>query len=137
MRILALDWGSVRIGVAISDPGGTIAFPFEKFIDTKEALLEIKKIVDEKEVEGILIGLPKSLSGQSSQSSKSVEEFVAKLQELVSCPIQYFDERLSSVGAGKTLTDQGLSSAQQRGLVDNLAAQQMLQQYLDKKTINN
>ena len=133
MRILALDWGTVRIGVAISDPDGKIAFPFEKFLETKSALPEIKNIVDEKEVERIIIGLPKSMSGEASQSSKQVEEFVGKLKELVACSIEYVDERLSSVAAGKTLSEQGLNQQQQRGLVDNLAAQQMLQQYLETK----
>jgi|SRR3989338_3961561 len=131
MRVLALDWGTVRIGAAISDADSKIAFPLDKFFESKNALEEIKKLVQEKEVDKILIGLPKSLSGEGNKSTTAVESFVGKLQEQVSCSIEYFDERLSSVAAAKTLSQQGLSQKQQRGLVDNLAAQQMLQTYLD------
>ena len=138
MRILALDWGTVRIGAAISDPDGKIAFPMDKFIENKHASDEIKKIISEKEVGKIIIGLPKSLSGEESESSKAVREFVANLQEQTTCAFEYVDERLSSVGAGKVLTDQGVSQKDQRELVDNLAAQQILQQYLDTAgQINN
>ena len=138
MRVLALDWGTVRIGVAISDPDGKIAFPLDQSIENKNAILEIKKVIEEKEVGKILIGLPKSLSGGTNKSTESVEQFLSKLQEHIICPIEYIDERLSTVGASKILTEQGVSQKEQRGLIDNLTAQQMLQQYLDvKNKINN
>ena len=133
MRILALDWGTVRVGAAISDPDGKIAFPLEKFIDSKNAILEIKKIVTDHEVEKILIGKPLSLSGADSKSSETVRQFVKELSEQIPCSFEYIDERLSSAGAHKTLSDAGISQKGQRGLVDNLAAQQLLQAYLDKK----
>ena len=133
MRILALDWGTVRIGGAISDPDGKIAFPLDKFIESKNAIPEIKQLVIEKEVEKILIGFPKSLSGTENNSTKNVQIFVKKLEKETICPIELIDERLSSQGAHKTLSNQGVSTKKQRDLVDNLAAQQLLQTYLDTK----
>ena len=133
MRILALDWGQVRVGAAVSDESGKIAFPLEKFIESKNAIGEIKKIIDELKVEKILVGHPKSLSGSESQSSKQVSEFVANLKTEVQIPLEMFDERFSSVAAGKTLQEQGMPEKKQRKIKDNIAAQLMLQQYLDTK----
>lgn len=133
MRILALDWGSVRFGAAISDPDNKIAFPLEKFIESKDAIVQIKSLVQEKAVEKIIIGLPKNMAGEDTSSTNAVKGFVKELQEQVICPIEFFDERLSSIGAEKTLSADGINQKEQRGLVDNLAAQQMLQQYLDTR----
>ncbi len=109
MRVLALDWGTVRIGGAITDELGKIAFPMEKFIESKNATSEIKKIVDEKDVQKIIVGLPKNLSGEDTDSTKLVEEFAKELKEKVGVEVEFFDERFSSVGATKTLSNQGLS----------------------------
>jgi len=133
VRILAIDWGSVRVGVAISDPESKIAFAFDRYIKNKNAVSEISTIVSEKDVGKIIIGRPKSLAGSETQSTQEVENFVKQLEYKVSCPIEYVDERLSSVGASKTLDEEGVSQKKQRDLVDNLAAQQMLQSYLDTK----
>jgi putative Holliday junction resolvase len=132
LRILALDWGTVRIGAAISDPEGKIAFPLEKFIDSKNAVAEIKSLVEEKEVEKILLGIPKSLAGTDTESTKLAQKFGESLQGL-GIPVENFDERLSSQGASKFLSSLGFNQKQQRGKVDNLAASQMLQAYLDTK----
>jgi putative Holliday junction resolvase len=133
MRVLALDWGTVRIGAAISDETGKIAFPLDKFIESKNAIEAIAKIVEEKSVDQIIIGLPRSLSGRSNDSTDKVGQFKSALARRVKCNIEYIDERLSSVGAAKTLSQQGLNAKKQRGLVDNLAAQQLLSAYLDTK----
>jgi len=133
VRILALDWGTVRIGAAISDPDGKIAFPVDKFIDQKTAVDEIKIMVEDLNVEKILIGLPKSLTGQEGSSSKKVEAFVHEIKREVICPVELIDERFSSVHAGQKLAESGISEKDQRGLKDNLAAQIILQQYLDTK----
>lgn len=130
MRILALDWGTVRIGGALSDPEGKIAFPLDKFIDPKHSLDEIQKIVNENQVEKVLIGLPRALSGNETLSTKKAQEFAEKLQ-ILNLPIDFIDERLSSKSASNTLSGAGLSKKNQRDRVDNLAAAQMLQSYLD------
>ncbi len=131
MRILALDWGTVRIGAAVSDPDGKIAFPLEKFIDSKNAPEEIKKITNDLQAEKILVGLPKGLMGQDTASTAAAEKFIADLKLTVGLPIELLDERFSSVAAGKTLASQGLKEKDQREMKDNIAAQLMLQQYLD------
>ena len=133
MRILALDWGTVRVGGAVSDPDGKISFPLEKFIESKNAFAEIKKLVSDLGVEKILIGKPKTLEGKISKSTELAENFAQKLKEL-NLPIESVDERLSSIGASKTLSSQGIKKKNQKELTDNLAAQQMLQTYLDNKT---
>ena len=132
MRVLALDWGEVRIGAAISDPSGKIAFPFEKFIDSKSGTEEIKKIVVELDVKKIIIGKPTNLAGQEGVSSKKVDEFASKIEQEVGLPIEFVDERFTSVEAGKRLSADGVNEEKQRTVKDNIAAQIMLQQYLNK-----
>jgi putative Holliday junction resolvase len=132
VRYLALDWGTVRIGAAVSDPEGKIAFPLDKYIDSKNAIDEIKKIIEELQVEKILVGLPKGLNNQETESTREAVKFIENLKNQVGPPIETLDERFSSVAAGKTLTDQGISEKDQRSIKDNIAAQIMLQQYLDK-----
>lgn len=136
MRILALDWGEVRVGAAISDPDGKIAFPLEKIIAAKDALDEIKNLVTDLGVEKILIGMPKNLAGEAGASAKKVETFVAKLKQAVTTDIELLDERFTSVEAGNKLSDAGMNEQKQRNIKDNIAAQIMLQQYLDTK-LNN
>jgi len=132
VRVLALDWGEVRIGAAISDPSGKIAFPFEKFIDSKSGTEEIKKIVVELDVKKIIIGKPTNLAGQEGVSSKKVDEFASKIEQEVGLPIEFVDERFTSVEAGKRLSADGVNEEKQRTVKDNIAAQIMLQQYLNK-----
>ncbi len=132
MRILALDWGDVRVGGAISDPEGKIAFPLEKVLDAKVAPDEIRKIVSDLEVEKIIIGFPKNLSGNENESSQKVKDFADKLKK-IGCEIEFVDERFTSVEAGNKLSDSGMNQQKQRLIKDNIAAQIMLQQYLEKK----
>ena len=131
MRILGLDWGDVRIGAAVSDPEGKIAFPLEKVLEAKSAADEIKNLVFDLRVEKIVIGLPKNLSGKEEMSAKKVTEFVKNLKAQVAPPIELVDERFTSIEAGKKLSDAGINEQKQRIIKDNIAAQIMLQQYLD------
>ncbi len=133
-RILALDWGEVRIGAAISDEGRKIAFPLKQPIDNKTGIDEIKKIVAESEVRLVLLGLPKNLAGQEGTSAKKLKTFAHELFDSIhGVSIKLIDERFTTVEAGKLLKSQGLSEKQQRGIKDNIAAQLILQQYLDTR----
>lgn len=136
MRILALDWGTVRVGAAVSDPDGKIAFPLDRFIESKKAIEEIKKIITELQVEKLLVGLPKGLSGQDTAATAQAEEFIGRLKTSVGQPVELMDERFSSVAAAKTMAGSGASEKEQREMKDNIAAQLMLQQYLDTKNHN-
>ena len=133
MRYLALDWGSKRVGAAVSDPDGRIAFALDKFFDRKRAVSAIKTIIRDLSVEALLVGLPRSLEGKDTASTQAAREFGAALQQQTGLSVEFCDERLSSVSAGKALQAQGYNAREQRSLADNLAAQQMLQRYLDTK----
>ena len=131
MRILALDWGDVRVGLAISDEDQKIAFPLDKIIDRKDAVAEIKSIILQYSVGKVILGLPITLSGQTGNSAEKVKQFASELNKEIGIRIEFVDERFSSVGAGKILAVGGMSEKDQRQIKDNIAAQQILQQYLD------
>jgi putative Holliday junction resolvase len=133
MRILALDWGTVRVGGAISDPDGKIAFPLDKFFQSKQAVNEIRELINEKSVDKVLVGLPTNLAGEETEATRQAQAFIQELGNKIPCPIETVDERLSSVGAQKSLSASGVSQKQQRDMVDNLAAQHLLQSYLDSQ----
>ncbi len=133
MRILALDHGTVRIGVAISDELKMLAQPVE-FIPAEPfaAFLErLRQIIREKEVELILIGMPRNMDGSYGPAALKVQEFVAVLKTSITIPVQTVDERLTSVHAQKLLRQAGKRAKDQRGKVDQSAAAILLQGYLD------
>ena len=135
MRILALDHGTVRIGVAVSDELKMMATPLE-FIPAEpfaSLLVRLKELLREKEVELILIGMPRNMDGSYGPAALKVQEFVAVLKEAVVVPIKTVDERLSSVQAQRFLREAGKKSKQQRGQVDQTAAAILLQSYLDNQ----
>lgn len=133
MRVLALDWGKVRIGAAISDPQGKIAFPLQNIISAHDSLTEIFKICTEQNVEKVIVGLPLGLKGQATDSTQEALAFINKLSEKLKLPVEKVDERLSSVQAGGILKDQGMPEKKQRTIKDNIAAQIFLQQYLEQQ----
>jgi putative holliday junction resolvase len=140
VRVLALDWGTVRVGVAISDPEGKMAFPLDRPVKSSDAANEIKKICEQNQVEKILLGMPYKLDKGKGQSSDQVKAFQGKLEQKINLPVELLDERFSTVAAGRLLTEQGLSQKDQREIKDNIAAQIILQQYLDsnnKQQLNN
>ena len=107
MRILALDHGTKRIGIALSDELKMIAQPLEfvlaePFLDFVKRL---KEIIREKEVELILIGMPRNMDGSYGPAALKVQEFIAVLKDLVAIPIQTWDERLTSAQAQRFLSD--------------------------------
>jgi putative Holliday junction resolvase len=133
MRILALDHGTVRVGVALSDELKIIATPLE-YIPAEpfaDCLARLKQILAEKEVEQIVMGMPRNMDGSYGPAAEKVRAFVAALQAQIPTPIRLWDERLSSVQAQKFLRAAGHSARQQKGKVDQTAAAILLQSYLD------
>src|SRR6266542_4457595 len=133
MRILAIDHGTKRMGIAISDELGMIAQPLE-FIPAEpfaDFLARLKEILNDKQVERILVGMPRNMDGSYGPAALKVQEFVAALKEAVAIPIQTLDERLSSVEAHRLLTEAGVSGRQRKGKVDKSAAAILLQSHLD------
>jgi putative Holliday junction resolvase len=136
MRILAIDHGTKRIGIAISDELGMIAQPLE-FIPAEpfaDFLARLKVIVKEKEVERILVGMPRNMNGSYGPAALKVQEFVTMLKDAVTIPIQTLDERLTSVQAHRFLTEAEVRGRQRKGKVDKSAAAILLQSYLDSRS---
>jgi len=133
MRLLALDHGTKRIGVAISDELKMIAQPLE-FIPASpfaDVLARLKELVREKEVEMILVGLPRNMNGSYGPAALQVQEFVTGLKEAVTVPIKLWDERLTSAQANRFLIEGKVRREKRKEKVDKTAAAILLQSYLD------
>jgi putative Holliday junction resolvase len=133
MRILALDHGTKRIGVAVSDETKTIAQPLE-YIPAEpfaEFLERLKTILAEKEVDFILIGMPRNMDGSYGPAAQKVEVFIAALKSAVTVPIKTWDERLTSTMANRALLQGNVRRDKRKQKVDAMAAAILLQSYLD------
>jgi putative Holliday junction resolvase len=133
MRILALDHGTKRIGVAVSDELKLIAQPVE-FIPAEpfaDFLLRLKELVRDKEVELILVGLPRNMDGTCGPAAQKVQEFIAALHPSLDVPIRTWDERLTSAQANRLLIQGHVRRQQRKEKVDKMAAAILLQSYLD------
>ena len=134
-RILGVDYGEIRIGLALSDNTKSIAFPF-KTINNKniDFLLDFfKKLNSEKNIESIVIGLPLGLNGKDTLQTKNVRTF-SKSLGILGFPIFFQDERLTSLSAKKYLIKQNIKTGHNKEKIDEIAATIFLQQFLD---INN
>ncbi len=133
MRILALDHGTKRIGVAISDEMKMIAQPLEYIpAEPFAAFLErLKNLLREKEVELVLVGMPRNMDGSYGPAALKVQEFVAALKAAVAVPIKTWDERLTSALANRFLLQGNVRRDQRKEKVDKMAAALLLQSYLD------
>jgi len=133
MRILALDHGTKRIGVAVSDETKTIAQPLE-FIPAEpfaDFLARLRQLIHEKEVDLILVGLPRNMDGTYGPAAQKVEAFVAVLQSAITVPIKLQDERLTSAQANRVLIQGNVRRKKRKEKVDKMAAAILLQSYLD------
>lgn len=133
MRILAIDHGTRRMGIAVSDELKMIAQPLEYIPAEPFApfLARLKELLQEKEVELILVGMPRNMDGSYGPAALKVQEFVAALKSAVAVPIVTWDERLTSVQANRFLTQGNVRGRQRREKVDKTAAAILLQSYLD------
>lgn len=135
MRILGLDIGEKRIGVAVSDPSGTVASPLV-VLDARNVLgdgRDLARLVADYEVELLVAGLPLSLDGNEGPQAARVRSAAQRLAALVALPLELADERLSSTEARRTMTDAGVSDRDKRGRIDMVAASIFLQSYLDAR----
>ncbi len=132
-RVLGVDSGSRRIGLALSDPLGCIASPYQVLVIRKlaEAVDQILQIVKEQEVRLIVVGLPLRLSGEAGESASQARELTDRLRVQAAIPVEEWDERLTSVGASRAMRQAGVKEEKQRGRVDMVAAALILQSYLD------
>ena len=133
MRILALDHGSKRIGVAVSDETRTIAQPLE-YIPAgpfADFLARLRQLIREKEIGLILVGLPRNMDGSHGPAAEKAQTFVAALRDAVVVPVETLDERLTSAQANRVLIQGGVRRAKRKEKVDKMAAAILLQSYLD------
>jgi|TARA_B100001013_G_scaffold131051_1_gene76533 putative Holliday junction resolvase len=133
-RVLGIDYGDSRIGLAMSDPLKIIASPFKTIRNegNEKCLQVFQSLIKEKDVEAIVVGLPIGLKGQETVQTKKVREF-ANLLYALKLPIHLEDERLSSVSAEKSMIQQNIKTGHNKGLIDQRAAAIILQQFLDKQ----
>ena len=133
MRILAIDPGSHRLGLALSDPSATVALPLRVLVRRSEPedLKALASIVRENEVELVLVGLPRMMDGSIDVAARGAQVFGAKVYTATGVPVEYWDERLTTVAAERFLIEQGKRRAQRRQDVDKVAATLLLQGYLD------
>jgi putative Holliday junction resolvase len=132
-RVLAIDYGEKRVGLALSDLMQIIGSPFKTIQNNPELIAEIQSIIKEKEVGCVIVGLPKGMKGQMTAQTERVLNFVDKLKE-INIKVELIDERLSSVSAAKALVEQGIKTGHNKGLIDQTAAAIFLQQYLDTQS---
>lgn len=150
-RLMALDVGEARIGVAISDATGFLASPYTTLHisrDEKQIWIAIQRLIGETEAEGLVIGLPISLDGQIHSQGKRIQSFAERLRPQIAIPLTFWDERLSTVEAQRLLAERGqvMGRKQQSGRqstqrkrrqrgqeIDALAAAVILQDYLDHR----
>lgn len=136
MRALGIDLGSKRIGVAVSDPSGTVASPYEvveRSGDVARDHRRLAAIASDVEAEVVVVGLPLSLSGQQGPAALLVNEEVEALRAALGVPVEVIDERMSTVSAHAVLKAAGLSEMKRRGQVDKVAAAVILQSWLDAR----
>jgi putative Holliday junction resolvase len=136
VRVLGLDLGTVRLGVALSDPLGMLASP-EAVIecrDRRRAVERIAEVVEATGAELVVVGMPTTLRGERGLAAQQVEEFVRELADHLQIPVTTWDERMTTVVAERALLEAGERREARRGVRDKVAAAVMLQSYLDAQT---
>jgi putative Holliday junction resolvase len=138
MRILAIDYGSQRIGLALSDPTGTLARPLPFLPAKGDAKLarEIARLAEKEQVKLLLLGLPRHMNGSLGEAAAKVQAFATVLGETTPIRLKLIDERLSTVQASRQLHEAGKNTRAQRGQIDSEAAAVLLQGYLDMQSLS-
>ena len=134
-RIIAIDYGAKRTGIAVTDPLGIIAQPLET-VATHTLMDFLRSYIARESVERIIVGLPKQMDGSNSENFRRIEPFVNRLRkELPSIPVEYYDERFTSVLAHRAMIDGGVGKMARRdkAMVDRISAAIILQGYMDSK----
>ena len=138
MRILGIDYGDVRTGIAISDPLGFTAQGLEtvKHGESEKKLLNrIDEIIKEYSVELIVIGIPLNMNATKGPRAEKTEKFITKLESRFKIKVERIDERLTTVAAHRTMTELGIGKEKKKNIVDTMSAVYILQMYLDRTNI--
>ena len=132
-RVAGIDFGTVRIGIAISDPARTIASPYENYTRRRreQDARRLQRLVAEEQVVLFVVGLPVHLDGRESEKSLEARQFGRWLGEMTGVPVEYFDERFSTTEAEQALLQVGMTRKRRKRRKDMLSAQIMLSAYLE------
>ena len=136
IRTLGIDVGEARIGLAISDELGMLAHPLQT-VHVKEGnpIERVAEVIQRDKIETVIVGLPRNMNGTYGPAAEKVREFVSKLQALAPCTVKFWDERLTTVAAQKQLHEAGRNAKNSRAVIDQVAAQLILQGYLDSQAM--
>ena len=133
--ILGVDFGRARIGLAISDELRLLAHPLATIPFGGDAIGRIAQLVQERKIDRVVVGVPKLMSGKMGAAADEVLRFVKKLRATLSCQVVTWDERLTTVAAQRALQESGKKTRQSRAYIDQVAAQIILQGYLDRAQV--
>ena len=135
MRIMALDIGEKRVGIAISDPDERVASPIVVLpaAEVRSGAKSFRRVLEDWEPELLICGLPKTLSGEEGPQAEHIRAVAGEISQAAKLPVQFADERLSSAEAKRSLREKGLSEKAMRGKVDMIAASLFLQSWLDAR----
>ncbi len=135
MRLLGVDPGSVRTGLAIADDSVPVATPLRtlRHVGVNDAARQVAEAIAQEQIDTVVIGLPLALDGSEGQAVRRTRRFASLLQALAPIPVVLWDERLSTASAERALQAQGLRRAARRDVVDQAAATLLLQSYLDSR----
>lgn len=139
MRYMAVDLGTKRIGIAVSDPDGMFASPLT-VITRKGGGQDLRTVVElasDYDVETMVVGLPVNLRGEQSVAAENAQKEIAQLRKLAEIPVETYDERLTSAAANKSMQQSGMGREDRKDKVDKVAAAMLLQSYLDKIRLQN
>ena len=135
-RALGIDLGEARVGLAISDELGMLAHPLETItVKETEPLARIAEIVVRDKIGPIVLGLPRNMDGSYGPAAEKSRVFAEKLRERTGCVVKLWDERLTSVAAQRALHETGRNVKQSRAVIDQVAAQMILQGWLDAQAM--
>lgn len=135
MKIMGLDYGEVRTGVALSDELGMLAHGLETINhngNEKKLLERLKEIISQNNVNKIVIGYPLNMNATKGPRIEKTDSFIKKLEKEIGLPIIKMDERLTTVAAHKTMTELNVSKDKKKKIVDTISAVYILQMYLDR-----
>ena len=134
-RIMGIDYGQNRIGIAISDELQLFATPYQTLTNlNKEAIFtQLRQIIEKEQISKIVVGLPYFLDGTPSKQTERILKFIKEIQTCFSLPVETFDERYSSVEANKILIKKGISIRKSKEKIDQIAASIILQNYLNRE----
>ena len=131
-RTMAVDLGTARTGIAVSDELGMLAQPWKTLPGGESALEAVVAASQEIKPVRILVGLPRNMNCTYGPAAENARTFAENLRALVSCPVDLWDERLTTVAAQRALRESGRKARDQRGVIDQVAAQILLQSWLDR-----